>query len=84
MIVYSLKCENNHEFEGWFRSGAAFETEIAAGEHVCPTCGSTKIEKAPMAPAVAGTKAPALPAGCPAAGHGELPPCAGSCGCFPG
>jgi len=84
VIVYSLKCENNHEFEGWFRSGAAFETEIAAGEHVCPTCGSTKIEKAPMAPAVAGTKAPALPAGCPAAGHGELPPCAGSCGCFPG
>jgi hypothetical protein len=37
-----------------------------------------------MAPAVAGTKAPALPAGCPAASRGEAPPCAGACGCFPG
>ena len=25
MIVYSLKCENSHEFEDWFSSSAAFD-----------------------------------------------------------
>jgi len=84
VIVYSLKCKNGHEFEGWFGSSATFAAEIAAGEHACPQCGSTTVEKAPMAPAVAGTKAPALPAGCPAASQGETPPCAGNCCCFPG
>ncbi len=56
MIVYNLKCENRHEFEGWFASGAAFEDQAAAGLLTCPECGSVEIEKAPMAPALAGTK----------------------------
>jgi hypothetical protein len=85
VIVYSVRCANGHEFEGWFGSSSSFEREVAAGECPCPTCGSTKIEKAPMAPAVAGTKGSHAPAGCPAMdGGGPPPPCAGSCGCFPG
>lgn len=56
MIVYNLKCRNNHEFEGWFASGTAFEEQAATGKLVCPMCASHKVEKAPMAPAVAGTK----------------------------
>ena len=83
MIVYSVKCANGHEFEGWFGSSSSFDREVAAGEVPCPECGSIKIEKAPMAPAVAGTKASA-PAGCPMASASEAPQCAGSCGCFPG
>jgi hypothetical protein len=82
VIVYSLRCENSHEFDGWFRSGAAFDAEVSAGEHVCPTCGSTKVEKAPMAPAVGGAKMSAPP-GCPMAAQNQAPPCAGGCGCFP-
>jgi len=82
VIVYRLRCDNNHEFEGWFRSGASFDAEIAAREHACPQCGSTVVAKAPMAPAIGGTTKAALPAGCPAASHGEMPPCAGACGCF--
>jgi len=56
VIVYNLKCANRHEFEGWFASGAAFDDQAAAGLRTCPECGSIKIEKAPMAPALAGTK----------------------------
>ncbi|GAA0578735.1 DUF1178 family protein [Rhizomicrobium electricum] len=84
MIVYTVKCANGHEFEGWFGSSSSFEREVAAGEVPCPTCGSTKIEKAPMAPAVAGTRGPSVPDGCPMSGGSEAPPCAGHCGCFPG
>jgi hypothetical protein len=50
MILFALRCAADHEFEGWFRNGAAFETQSAAGEIVCPSCGSKSVEKAPMAP----------------------------------
>ncbi len=62
MITYSLKCKNSHEFEGWFASSAAFDEQAAGGKLACPVCNSRKIEKAPMAPAVAGTKKAALSA----------------------
>lgn len=50
MIVYDLKCRKNHVFEAWFRDSAAFDEQAAASKVVCPTCGSKKVEKAPMAP----------------------------------
>lgn len=50
MINFSLICENEHEFDGWFRDGAAFEKQVAAGEVACPYCGSTKVSKGLMAP----------------------------------
>ncbi len=56
MIVYNLRCESGHEFEGWFKDGATFDTQAASGKLVCPTCHSRSVEKAIMAPAVAGTK----------------------------
>lgn len=62
MIVYSLKCENSHEFEGWFGSSAAFDEQAATGKLVCPMCDTHKVEKAPMAPSVAGTKKTTLAA----------------------
>ncbi len=55
MIRYTLCCANGHEFETWFRSMADFERAVAAGEAACPVCGDTSVEKALMAPAVAGT-----------------------------
>ena len=62
MIVYSLKCENSHEFEGWFQSGAAYDDQAATGKLVCPMCNSHRIEKAIMAPALSGTKKSTLAA----------------------
>ncbi len=56
MIRYSLRCDKDHEFEGWFRSSADFDRAAKAGENACPVCGSAKVEKALMAPAVSGTK----------------------------
>ncbi len=56
MIVYNLRCADSHEFEGWFKDGAAFDAQAVAGKLVCPVCNSRKIEKAIMAPAVSGTK----------------------------
>jgi hypothetical protein len=56
MIVYNLRCANSHEFEGWFKDSAAFDAQADATKLVCPVCNSRKIEKAIMAPAVAGAK----------------------------
>ena len=56
MITYSLRCHKGHEFEGWFRDSAAFDQQSGSGHLTCPACNSAKIEKAVMAPAVAGTK----------------------------
>lgn len=50
MIVFTLKCQEGHEFETWFRDGAAYERQARRGLVTCPDCGSTKVEKAPMAP----------------------------------
>ncbi len=52
MMSYTLKCSVGHEFEGWFRSSAAFEDQAAKGLLSCPVCGDTGIARAPMAPAV--------------------------------
>ena len=56
MIRFSLHCDNGHEFEGWFRDSAAFDSQSASGHLSCPSCKSVRIEKAVMAPAVSGTK----------------------------
>ena len=50
MIVYSLQCAKRHEFEAWFRDSAAYDAQRTKRAVACPECGSTKIEKAPMAP----------------------------------
>ncbi len=53
MILYDLRCRKNHVFEAWFRDSAAYDDQAEAGEIACPTCGSKKVEKAPMAPRLA-------------------------------
>lgn len=57
MIRYSLTCENEDEFEGWFQSIEAFDKQADDGLLACPHCGSTVVRKAPMAPAVARRRA---------------------------
>ena len=52
MIRFSLVRDRDHAFEGWFRSNDDFETQKKRGFVDCPSCGSHKIEKALMAPAV--------------------------------
>jgi hypothetical protein len=52
LIRFSLICDHDHEFEAWFRSNDDFDTQKKRGFVDCPTCGSSKVEKALMAPAV--------------------------------
>lgn len=56
MIRYALKCSEGHEFDSWFRNSEAFESLAAAGQIGCAICGSTKVEKMIMAPAVPAKK----------------------------
>ncbi len=50
MIVYDLKCANDHVFEVWFSSSQAFEDQRGRALVACAFCGSTDVEKAVMAP----------------------------------
>ncbi|MDJ0977778.1 MAG: DUF1178 family protein [Erythrobacter sp.] len=52
MIVFDLHCEHGHRFEGWFGSSGDFEDQLSRGLLACPECGTAKVSKAPMAPAV--------------------------------
>ena len=52
MIRFSLTCRHDHTFEAWFRSNDDFEAQRKRGFVECPDCGSNKVEKALMAPAV--------------------------------
>lgn len=53
MILYDLRCKDGHQFEAWFRDSAAYDKQRKASAVLCPLCGSKKVEKAMMAPAVA-------------------------------
>ncbi len=52
MIRYALRCEKDHAFEAWFRSGADYDRLADAGGVACAVCGSVRVEKAPMAPSI--------------------------------
>ena len=52
MIRYTLKCDQGHQFDSWFKSAESYETLRSGGQVTCITCGSGKIEKALMAPTV--------------------------------
>jgi len=56
MIRYALRCEHEHEFEGWFPSSDGFDDQAERGLVECPFCASTAVRRAIMAPAVTGTK----------------------------
>ena len=56
MIRFSLACDSGHAFEGWFRSNDDFDKQKKRGLIDCPDCGSHKVDKALMAPAVSTAK----------------------------
>jgi len=52
LIRFSLVCDHDHEFEAWFRNNDDFDRQKKRGFVECPSCGSNKVGKALMAPAV--------------------------------
>jgi hypothetical protein len=54
MIKFALACDNGHGFESWFPDGEAYQQQARRGLIACPECGSTRVDKAIMAPAIVG------------------------------
>ena len=57
MIRYALNCDEGHGFESWFQNSAAYDKQVKRSLVNCPVCGSTKVEKAMMAPSMASSSA---------------------------
>jgi hypothetical protein len=56
MIRYNLRCDEGHAFESWFQSSGAYESQEKRQLVSCPACGSTKVERAIMAPQIVSKK----------------------------
>jgi hypothetical protein len=78
VIRYALVCQAGHAFESWFANSAAYEKQVKRDLVACPICGSAKVEKAIMAPALGRSdkrksiQAPAAPEA-PAAAESPTP-----------
>jgi len=58
MIIYDLRCDNEHMFEGWFQSAADFDTQISRQLISCPQCDSHNVRRVPSAVAISGHSLP--------------------------
>ncbi|HOD29790.1 MAG TPA: DUF1178 family protein [Syntrophales bacterium] len=54
MIIYDLRCENSHRFEGWFHDRQAFSDQLSRQLITCPVCGSLRVEMAPSTVSIKG------------------------------
>ncbi|WP_407193646.1 DUF1178 family protein [Bradyrhizobium sp. STM 3566] len=61
MIRYALRCDRGHDFESWFQSSSAYDSQVKRKLVTCPICGSAKVGKAIMAPRIVGKKGRATP-----------------------
>ena len=52
MIHYQLRCDDDHEFDGWFKDSASFDKQAKRDLLECPHCGTAKVERALMTPSV--------------------------------
>ncbi len=52
MVIYDLKCDNGHSFEGWFSGPENYEEQLSGDLIACPVCNSTTVTKLPHACAV--------------------------------
>ena len=78
MIRYALVCDRSHQFEIWFKNSADYDKQAKRALVSCPSCGSTNVEKALMAPSLgAGSRkkrsAAPRPIEAPVAGEGASP-----------
>ena len=54
MIIYDLKCENGHAFEGWFKDRENFVMQNSKKLVSCPICNSTRIDIVPSSITIMG------------------------------
>ena len=54
MIIYDIKCENGHTFEGWFKDRQAWVEQNARRLVCCPVCSSSRVEISPASLTILG------------------------------
>ena len=54
MIIYDLKCEKGHTFEGWFKDQHAWNLQKSQRLVSCPVCNSSNIEMIPSSITIRG------------------------------
>ncbi|HZP70339.1 MAG TPA: DUF1178 family protein [Pseudolabrys sp.] len=74
MIRYALVCQQGHQFESWFQDSAAFDKQAKRNLVTCPRCGSSKVEKAIMAPRLSVAAKKRQASVDPSAAAAEMPP----------
>ena len=52
MMLFSLICDQSHEYDAWFDSNDAFDEQKSKGYVSCPYCGSGEVEKQLMTPSL--------------------------------
>jgi len=69
MIIYDVKCENGHTFEGWFKDRQAWIEQNAQRLICCPVCNSSQVEIAPSSLTIMGRDSKCRGKRC--SGHGS-------------
>jgi hypothetical protein len=54
MIIYDLKCETGHTFEGWFQDQQAWNLQKSQKLVSCPVCNSSNVEIIPSSITIMG------------------------------
>jgi hypothetical protein len=54
VIIYDLKCEKGHAFEGWFKDRQAWTSQNSQRLVSCPVCNSSSIEIVPSSITIMG------------------------------
>ncbi|MDQ5986447.1 MAG: hypothetical protein CSYNP_02172 [Syntrophus sp. SKADARSKE-3] len=47
MIIFDLRCDKGHKYEGWFKDRAAFDEQQTKKLITCPICGTTEVVMVP-------------------------------------
>jgi hypothetical protein len=54
VIIYDIKCENGHKFEGWFKDRQAWISQNSLRLVSCPVCNSSQVEIIPSSITIVG------------------------------
>jgi len=54
VIIFDLKCENGHKFDGWFKDRQSFNEQNSQKLVACPICNSCSVEVVPSSITIMG------------------------------
>ena len=49
MVIYDLRCDSGHQFEGWFKNRQDYESQVDTHLLACPYCESHSVQRIPTA-----------------------------------